>query len=416
MGSPQMAPRFFYLCFVKGRGAENPHGPFCCWWRLGSASESVTKKLNKGKEVNMIKQAIMKAVAGENLSAKEMEMVMGDMLSGDVTGAQIGAFVTALRIKGETVEEIEGAVRAMKRQMKNIIVRDSLVNLDRDEINIDEETILDTSGTGGDSTNTFNVSTATAFVVAGGGVKVAKHGSRAVSSRCGSADVLEALGIKLDINTAVVEQCVQEIGIGFIYMPISGVPLKYVAGPRREIGIRTIFNLLGPLTNPADPNVHVLGVYSLDLTEKIAQVLKRLGSKEAFVVCGEGTYDEISICGPTRLCHLRNGTIETSEIEPEQFGLKRAHQEHIRGGNAAQNAQIVRDILDGERGPKRDMVLLNAAAAFVAAGLDEDLRAGMDRASESIDSGCAKEKLTQVVTFTQQCSYFSRYSESLTGS
>ncbi len=355
-----------------------------------------------------MKEAISKVVKGEDLSEAEMIHVMEDIMSGRASPAQIGAFITGLRMKGETVDEITGAARVMRAKARKVRIRNGVVNIDRDEINVDEETILDTCGTGGSGTNTFNVSTATAFVAAGGGVKVAKHGNRAVSSRCGSADVLEHLGVKLDLNVASVEQCIQEIGIGFLYAPLYHGAMKYAAGVRKEIGLRTIFNILGPLTNPADATVQVLGVYSPELTDKIATVLGRLGTREAFVVCGEGTFDEISICGPTRVSHLKGGAIRTYEMVPEELGLKRAAPEEIKGGDARQNAKIIRDILDGEKGPRRDMVVLNAAAAFVAAGLDPDFRAGMERAEDSIDSGRAREKLDSLVRFTQECGYFVR--------
>jgi len=356
----------------------------------------------------MIKQAISKVVRQEDLSEEEMRGVMDEIMEGLATPAQIGAFITALRIKGETVDELVGAAKSLRTKARKLRIQNHLVNIDRDEINIDDETILDTCGTGGDGTNTFNVSTTTAFVAAGGGVRVAKHGNRAVSSRCGSADVLEHLGIKLDINDANVEQCIREIGIGFLYAPLYHGAMKYAAGPRREIGIRTIFNLLGPLTNPAGATVQVLGVYLPKLTDKMAQVLARLHTREAFVVCGEGTFDEISICGPTRVSHLKGDKITTFKITPEEFGLPRAKPESIRGGTARDNARIVRSILEGEKGPRRDMVLLNAAAAFVAAGLDNNFEDGIERAKESIDSGKAKEKLDALIRFTQNCSGFVR--------
>jgi anthranilate phosphoribosyltransferase len=296
----------------------------------------------------------------------------------------------------------------MRAKATSINLNNHLVNIDRDEINVEDETILDTCGTGGDGTNTFNVSTATAFVAAGAGVRVAKHGNRAVSSQCGSADVLANLGVKLEINQTNVEQCIRDVGIGFLYAPLFHGAMKHAAAPRREIGIRTIFNLLGPLTNPAGATAQVLGVYDPELTEKMAGVLKRLGTREAFVVCGEGTFDEISICGPTRISHLRNGELETYHVSPEDFDLETAHPETIKGGNARENAGIIRQILDGEKGPKRDMVLLNAAAAFVAVGLDRDFKEGIQRAEDAIDSGRAGEKLDSLVKFTQECGAFVR--------
>ena len=356
----------------------------------------------------MIKEAIAKAVMGNSLTEAEMEKTMDEIMSGIATPGQIGAFVTALRMKGETVDEITGAARAMRAKAIKICLKNHLVNIDRDEINVEEEMILDTCGTGGDGTSTFNVSTSCAFVAAGAGVSVAKHGNRAVSSLCGSADVIENLGVKLDLTSSDVERCIKEVGIGFLYAPIFHGAMRYAAGPRQEIGIRTIFNLLGPLTNPAGASAQVLGVYEITLTEKIAHVLKRLGTREAFVVCGEGTLDEISICGPTRISHLKNGEVRTFDLTPEEVGLKRAVPETIKGGNAHENAQIIREILNGQQGPKRDIVLLNAAAAFVAVGLDSDFKEGIERAKTSIDSGQAKAKLKQLVAFTQECKPFLR--------
>ncbi|MDY6973051.1 MAG: anthranilate phosphoribosyltransferase [Thermodesulfobacteriota bacterium] len=351
----------------------------------------------------MIKEAISKIVDGRDLTEDEMEQVMDQIMTGSATPAQIGAFITALRIKGETVEEITGAARVMKTKASRIDLWDGIMPNSRGDGNIKRETILDTCGTGGDGTNTFNVSTATAFVAAGGGVRVAKHGNRAVSSKCGSADVLEGLGVNLCISTADVARCIMEVGIGFLFAPLFHGAMKYAAAPRREIGLRTIFNLLGPLTNPAGATAQLLGVYDPDLTDKIAQVLGRLGTTEAFVVCGEGTYDEISICTPTRVSHLKEGTVRTSVITPEGYGFKRADPETLRGGDAQHNASIIREVLEGRKGPKRDMVLLNAAAAFVTSGLETDLEGGIKRAVDAIDSGRAGEKLNSLVDFTRAC-------------
>ncbi len=356
----------------------------------------------------MIKEAIQKVVKGEDLTEGEMVRAMEEVMTGKATPAQIGSFITALRIKGETVDEITGAAKVMRAKAMQVRPNKHLVNIDRDEINVEDETILDTCGTGGDGTNTFNVSTATAFVAAGAGVKVAKHGNRAVSSQCGSADVLLNMGVKLDISAVSVERCIREVGIGFLYAPLFHGAMKYAAGPRQEIGLRTIFNLLGPLTNPAGASAHVLGVYSPDLTEKIAHVLSRLGTREAFVVCGEGSFDEISICGRTRVTYLKNSSIRTFEITPEDFGFRRASPEEIRGGSAQKNARIIREILDGVKSPKRDMVLLNTAAAYMAAGLDNSFTEGIERAKYSIDSGRAREKLNALINFTQQCGVFAR--------
>lgn len=356
----------------------------------------------------MIKEAIAKVVNGDDLTEKEMVEAMEEIMTGNATPAQIGSFITALRMKGESVEEITGAAKVMRAKAKKIRGNNHVVNIDRDEINVDDETILDTCGTGGDGTSTFNVSTATAFVAAGAGVKVAKHGNRGVSSKCGSADVLGNLGVKLDINPSNVETCLHEIGIGFLYAPLFHGAMKYAVGPRQEIGLRTIFNLLGPLTNPAGANAQVMGVYAKDLTEKMAHVLNNLGTREAFVVFGKGTFDEISICGPTTVSHLKKREVETLEITPEEYGFKRADPAEIQGGSVEENARIILDILGGKRGPKRDMVLFNAAAAFVAAGLDTDFKEGIERAQASIDSGGARGKLDSLVKFTQQCGVFVR--------
>jgi anthranilate phosphoribosyltransferase len=351
----------------------------------------------------MIKELISKVVSGDDLTEAEMEKAMDEIMTGTATPAQIGAFITALRLKGETVDEITGAARVMRAKATKICVNNHMVNIDRDEINIEDETILDVVGTGGDGTKTFNVSTTTAFVAAGGGIKVAKHGNRAVSSLCGSADVLEKLGVKLDLTSTDVERCINEIGIGFLYAPLFHGAMKHAAGPRQEIGIRSIFNLLGPVTNPAGASVQVLGVYEQSLTDKIALVLKRLGTKEAFVVCGEGTFDEISICGPTKVSHLKDNNVHTFQMTPEEYGFKRAALEEIVGGNAKENAIIVRNILDGEKSPKRDMVLLNASAAFVATGLCDNFKEGIKIAMEVIDSNSARKKLDELVDFTQHC-------------
>jgi anthranilate phosphoribosyltransferase len=337
----------------------------------------------------MIKEAIATVVRGDDLTEGEMIEAMEEIMEGRATPSQIGSFITALRMKGEIVDEITGAAKVMRAKASKIELKD----------HPEDEIILDTCGTGGDSANTFNVSTATAFVAAGGGVKVAKHGNRSVSSQCGSADVLERLGLKLDITPSDVERCIREVGIGFLFAPLFHGAMKYAAGPRREIGLRTIFNVLGPLTNPAGATAQLLGVYDLGLTEKMAHVLGKLGSKEAFVVCGEGRFDEISICGTSKVSHLRDGDVRTFEMTPEEYGFKRATPDAINGGDASENARIILDILEGEHGPKRDIVLLNAGAAFVVAGLDNDLKAGIERAKGSIDSGRAKEKLDSLINF-----------------
>jgi anthranilate phosphoribosyltransferase len=340
---------------------------------------------------------IYKLVNRQDLTAAEMTDAMETIMTGEATEAQIGAFITAMRMKGETVTEIAAAAQVMRRRATRIPVSDPLVDLDRDEINIDRETVVDTVGTGGDATNTFNVSTTTAFVVAGAGLKVAKHGNRAVSSRCGSADVIEALGINLSLNPEQVAECIREVGIGFLFAPQLHGAMRYAIGPRREIGIRTIFNVLGPLTNPAGANVLVVGVYEERLTQLLAEVLQELGTLSAFVVYGEGSFDEISITGPTRICELRNGRIRSYAITPEEFGLTRGALEDIAGGDVFENAAIVRRVLAGEPGPKQDMVALNAAAAFIGAGLVADFAGGVALAKEVILSGKASARLEALI-------------------
>jgi len=344
-----------------------------------------------------MQEFIYRLVNRQDLTAAAMTQAMETIMTGQATDAQIGAFITAMRMKGETVTEIAAAARVMRAKATRIPVADPVVDLDRDEINIDRETIVDTVGTGGDATNTFNVSTTTAFVVAGAGLKVAKHGNRAVSSLCGSADVIEALGINLSLTPEQVAECIRDVGIGFLFAPQLHGAMRYAIGPRREIGIRTIFNILGPLTNPAGANVLVVGVYEARLTELLAGVLRELGTQHAFVVYGEGSFDEISIVGPTRVCELQNGEIRSYTITPEQFGLRRGTLDDIRGGDVLANAAIVRAVLAGEPGPKQDMVALNAAAAFIGAGLVPDFPGGIALAKEVIANGKAQAKLEALV-------------------
>jgi anthranilate phosphoribosyltransferase len=346
----------------------------------------------------MIREAIQKVVESKDLNRKEAREVMSEIMSGAATPAQIAAFITALRMKGETIDEITGCAEAMREKATTLdIRRNTLVNIDREDINIDSETILDTCGTGGDGTNTFNISTTTAFVVAGAGVTVAKHGNRSVSSQCGSADVVQALGVNIDIPPERVKQCVERVGIGFMFAPLFHSAMKHAIGPRREIGVRTIFNVLGPLTNPAHANVQVLGVYKSELTAVMAKVLLNLGARAAMVVHGEDSYDEITITGETRISELKNGKIRTYNIKPEDFGMKRATLRSIKGGDAARNAEIVRSALGGAKGAKRDIVLLNAAAALVVAGRAKNLKNGIELAAQSIDTGSALRKLELLI-------------------
>ena len=339
----------------------------------------------------MITKLLSKIVEGRDLSEKEMEDAFEFIMEGRAKPTQIAAFLTALRMKGETVEEVSGAVRAMRRKAKKI------------EVEKGGRLLLDMCGTGGDSLNTFNISTASSIVVAAAaGVMVAKHGNRSVSSRSGSADVLEALGVKIDLEPELVRRCIEKVGIGFLFAPIFHDAMRHAASPRREIGIRTIFNILGPLTNPAPIDVQVIGVFSPDLTEKIANVLKRIGIKEAMVVSGLDGMDEVSICASTVISHLKDGEIRTFEITPEQFGIKRAAIEEIRGGDARDNAEIIRRIFEGdERGAKRDAVILNSSLGLVVSGKARDIREGIEMAKEVIDRGNAMKKLEELIRFTQ---------------
>jgi len=350
----------------------------------------------------MIRKAIARVVEREDLTEPEMIEVMDQIMSGGATPAQIASFITALRMKGETVDEITGAARVMRDRALPIRVGRSVLDLDRDDINLDRETILDTCGTGGSGTNSFNISTTVAFVVSACGVKVAKHGNRAVSSSCGSADVLEALGVNLNITPGTVERCIAEIGIGFLFAPALHGAMKHAIGPRREIGIRTIFNILGPLTNPAAADCQVLGVYREDLVEKLAHVLKKLGCRRGFVVHGLDGMDEITLAGETRIAKVTPEGVELSLIAPEQFGLARASAAELRGGDALENAVIVKEILAGCDGPKRRIVLLNAAFALMAAGKAADVMDGIRIAAETIDSGRAAEQLERLVALTNE--------------
>ncbi|MFH1035450.1 MAG: anthranilate phosphoribosyltransferase [Pseudomonadota bacterium] len=329
----------------------------------------------------MIQEAIAKAVGGSHLGEDEMVAVMDQVMEGQATPAQIGALLIALRIKGETVDEIAGAARVMRQKCSPVPCRSR------------GQVIVDTCGTGGDGAHTFNISTTAAFVVAGAGAKVAKHGNRSVSSRCGSADVVETLGIPLDLTPEQVGACIDQVGIGFLFAPLLHGAMRHAIGPRREIGLRTIFNLLGPLTNPAGATAQVVGVYDPALLEPLARVLGRLGCGQAFVVHGPGGLDEIASTGPTQAAHLKDGQVKTLTITPEELGLTRSRPEELTGGEALQNAAITLAVLQGQPGACRDTVLMNASAALVAAGLAGDLREGVALAAGAIDSGAALAKL-----------------------
>ncbi|HEX9776941.1 MAG TPA: anthranilate phosphoribosyltransferase [Geopsychrobacteraceae bacterium] len=347
----------------------------------------------------MIKQAIAKLVERRDLTEAEMIEVMDQIMGGEATPAQIGAFITALRMKGETVAEITGAARVMRARATPIRVG-PVVDLDRDEINVERETIVDTCGTGGSGTRSFNISTTVALAVAACGVKVAKHGNRSISSACGSADVLEKLGVNLDLPAEKVAQCVTEIGVGFLFAPALHGAMKYAIGPRKEIGIRTIFNILGPLTNPAGADRQVLGVYREDLVAPLAQVLAGLGCKRGFVVHGSDGMDEITLSGPTLVAEISDGSVELQTITPEQFGLQRCALADLQGGDAERNAAIVRAVLSGEPGPKRDVVVLNGAYALLAAGQAQSITEGIEQIRAVLDEGHALAKLEALVRMT----------------
>jgi anthranilate phosphoribosyltransferase len=329
----------------------------------------------------MIKEAINMLVNKINLTEIETAGCMKEIMEGNAADAQIGAFLAALRMKGETVEEITGAAKMMRAKAAAIRA---------------PEGVLDTCGTGGDMSHTFNISTTTAFVVAGAGIPVAKHGNRSVSSQSGSADVLEALGIKIDLAPEKVEKCIFETGFGFLFAPLFHPAMKYAVGPRREMGIRTIFNILGPITNPANAKRQILGVFSGKLTEPLAMVLGNLGAVDAMVVHGEDGLDEVSISGRTRVSRCKDGEVINFHIEPEDFGIWKNKIDHIRGGNKEENAAITLSILNGEKGPRRDIVLMNSAVALIAAGKTEDFKTAFGMAEDSIDSGRALKKIEEV--------------------
>mgnify|MGYP000100214002 CR=1 FL=1 len=347
----------------------------------------------------IITEAVRALVERRDLTRIEAAAAMEAIMSGAATDAQIAAFLVALRMKGETVEELIGFAQVMRQKAVRVRTRGEEVAA---LTGTDREMLIDTCGTGGDAAGTFNVSTATAFVVAGAGLKVAKHGNRSVSSLCGSADVVETLGINLDLTPAKVARCIDEVGIGFLYAPLLHTAMKHVMTARREMGVRTVFNLLGPLTNPAGANAQVIGVYSPHLTEPLARVLAELGTIRAFVVHGADGLDEISNTGESRVSEVREGVVRTFTVRPEDFGMPRATIADLRGGDRVQNAEIIRAVLDGQPGPRRDIVLMNAAAALVAGGKARDLREGVARAAESIDSGSARRTLDALVALSQK--------------
>jgi anthranilate phosphoribosyltransferase len=321
---------------------------------------------------------------------------MSAVLSGQATDSQIAALLVALHMKGETVEEIVGFAEAIRAAAAPLHIHNSALDVSGTE----RDALVDTCGTGGDASDTFNISTASALTVAGAGVRVAKHGNRSVSSKCGSADVMEALGININVPPDRVAACLEQVGIAFLFAPAMHSAMKYVQPARRELRLRTVFNLLGPLTNPARASAQVVGVYSRDLVEKVAEALCMLGLKRALVVHGSDGLDEITISGPTYISEVRNGSVVSYEITPEQFGLSRAAIETLGGGDAPANANIIRALLKGEKSPKRDVVILNAAAALVAAGKTDSIRDALPLAEASLDKGAAGAKLEALVRFS----------------
>ena len=335
----------------------------------------------------MIKEAIKKAVDKIDLSINEASAVMGEMMNGEATPSQISCLLTALRMKGETADEVTGFASKMR---ENAV-----------KINTKFGNIVDTCGTGGDFSGTFNISTISAIVAAAAGARVAKHGNRSASSKCGSADILEAMGVKIDLPPDKVKQSIEEVGIGFIFAPNFHPAMKYAGPSRKEIGIRTIFNILGPLTNPAGAKYQLLGVFSEKLTELMSMVLQNLGSTEVMVVHGMDGLDEITVTNKTKISHLKNGNIKDYFIEPKNFKMNRCTKEELTGGTVNENIRITNDILKGtEKGAKRDIVLLNTAAALVVGQVAKDINDGINKAKETIEGGAAFKKLEELIKFT----------------
>jgi len=337
----------------------------------------------------MIQDAIAELVEGRSLTEDEAAAVMREIMSGEATPAQIGAFVTALRIKGEAVEEITGLARTMRANA--VKVETSLP-------------VVDSCGTGGDASGTFNISTGAALVAAAAGAVVAKHGNRAMSSRCGSADVLEGLGVNIELDAAGVARCLEQVGIGFMFAPLFHPAMKYAGPPRREIGIRTVFNILGPLTNPAGARAQVLGVASAALVPKLAAALRALGTERVLVVHGADGLDEFTVCAETAVCELKDGETTEYTVTPEEFDISRATPESLAGGSLADNVSIIRDVLLGAPGAPRDAVLLNAAAVLLVAGVAGDFRQGVRLAVEALDTGRAQETLEHLARLSQSLS------------
>ncbi|MFH1777621.1 MAG: anthranilate phosphoribosyltransferase [Candidatus Omnitrophota bacterium] len=336
----------------------------------------------------MIKEAIAKLVDKQDLTAKDMEAVFTEIMSGNATPSQISAFIVALRLKKETITEITAAAKVMRRFATGVTPK--------------AKKIVDTCGTGGDGSGTFNVSTITAIVLAAGGAHVAKHGNRSVSSSCGSADLLEALGVNINADVRIMEKCIDEVGIGFLFAPSLHQAMKYAMPSRREIGIRTIFNILGPLTNPANATHQILGVFSLDLVEPLAGVLLNLGLKHAMVVHGEDGLDEVTLAGKTRICELKDNCLNTYDIKPDDFGFKKTGINELKGSDAKTNAQIAKDILNGAKGPKRDFVVLNAGCALYVADITPTINDGIKLAEQLLDTGKVLDVLEKFIFASQK--------------
>lgn len=386
-----LAAQLAALCVVLGmKGTTDAERELLCDM---THSDSI-----HGPTSGPLKGAILFVANGDDLSRREAEQAMGEILSGQAEDAQIAQLLAALRFKGETVDEVVGFATAMRRHAPRIFA---------DGHPIAEEALIDTCGTGGDARGTFNISTATAFVVAGAAVRVAKHGNRSSTSLCGSADVLEQLGMRIDLPPEAVARAIEEVGIGFLFAPAMHSATRNAAKVRRELGFRTVFNLLGPLTNPANASAQVVGVYDPGVTELMARALGELGVRRAFVVHGADGLDEISISGETYVSELRDGAVRNYTVTPKDFGVKRAPLEAIRGGDAKQNSEIIhkifgRSLLYREHTPHRSIVLANASAALVAAGRAGNFREGVALAEQSIDSGAAREKLDKLIAFSRQ--------------
>ncbi|MBX6394344.1 MAG: anthranilate phosphoribosyltransferase [Alicyclobacillaceae bacterium] len=335
-----------------------------------------------------MRDALERLLGGQDLSEAEAQEAMETVMRGEATPAQIGAFLTALKIKGEQVEEIAGFAKAMRKFAQTLPV--------------DGERVIDTCGTGGDGARTFNVSTAAAIVAAAAGARVAKHGNRSVSSRSGSADVLSALGVEVDLTPAEAAECLEEVGLCFLFAPSYHGAMRHAMGPRRELGFRTVFNILGPLTNPAGAKRQVMGTYAEELVEKTARVLLRLGSRHAMVVHGlEDGLDELSVSGPSVVAEVKDGQLRTYTITPEEVGLSRSPLVEVAGGDAVENAEIIREVLEGRRGARRDIVVLNAGASLYVAGIAATLREGVSLAGEVLDNGRAKRVLERLIHTTK---------------